>query len=106
MGGSATCLLHLNDNFVCIDDYDDAEGRKLIVFNYLNDHIDDTKHKIIQIDTGELGKNDVTIEEGESDRIALFKKTEMVFKLFNLETGLCMKNIDLMYILPVFFEVL
>ena len=94
--------LHLNDIFVCIDDDDDPE-RKMMVIN-LVDHNDDTKHKMIQFDTDDfdLGINDITIEEGESNRIALFKKTEMVFKLFNLESGLCMMNMDLMYILSDF----
>ena len=92
--------LHLNDIFVCIDDDDDPE-RKMMVIN-LVDHNDDTKHKMIQFETGELGNNDISIEEGESNRIALFKKTEMVFQLFNLESGTCMINLDLMYILPDF----
>jgi len=92
--------LHLNDIFVCIDDDDDPE-RKMMVIN-LVDHNDDTKHKMIQFETGELGNNDISIEEGESNRIALFKKTEMVFQLFNLESGTYMINLDLMYILPDF----
>ena len=94
--------LHLNDIFVCIDN-DDLRERKLMSINFV-DHGDDTKHKMIQFDTDDfdLGINDITIEEGESNRIALFKKTEMVFKLFNLESGLCMMNMDLMYILSDF----
>ena len=94
--------LHLNDIFVCIDN-DDLRERKLMSINFV-DHGDDTKHKMIQFDTDDfdLGINDITIEEGESNRIALFKKTEMVFKLFNLESGMCMMNMDLMYILSDF----
>ena len=94
--------LHLNDIFVCIDN-DDLRERKLMSINFV-DHSDDTKHKMIQFDTDDfdLGINDITIEEGESNRIALFKKTEMVFKLFNLESGMCMMNMDLMYILSDF----
>ena len=91
--------LHLNDIFVCIDN----NAETLMIINFV-DHSDDTKHKMIQFDTDDfdLGINDITIEEGESNRIALFKKTEMVFKLFNLESGLCMMNMDLMYILSDF----
>ena len=92
--------LHLNDIFVCIDN-DDLRERKLMSINFV-DHSDDTKHKMIQFEVGEQVNNDISIEEGESNRIALFKKTEMVFKLFNLESGMCMMNMDLMYILSDF----
>jgi len=97
-GSMGSISLHLNDIFFCVDN-DDLLVRKLMIINFV-DHSDDTKHKMIQFDTDDF--DDITIEEGESNRIALFKKTEMVFKLFNLESGMCMMNMDLMYILSDF----